>query len=404
MRTATNTRYSESTGSIRVCAQPFVLRAWLPSVVLLLFVWCSVSTAAAAPSVLVLVRSLDQSDPAPYELRLRSEISTEGIVAIVVNPLSTSGDTKALAAKFGANTTVEVEVSATEVTAAIWTADPAMGLEVNRNVRVSTRERDAVAVFALRTVDFLQGARIELEQLRQPKVEADAATTVATPRASDASVRPATSSATAKNKRSGKATAADSSPRGSPSNTRQLTSGGDGAGALRERLRIGAAFTVLRSSDKFLWSTAGRISLVWHWHPKWSLGVAVAGPYLNYIRSSSDDYSVTVDQEFVALNLRRRITLGHSWELEPYLALGGTRYSADATAKPPRFGYHATAWSVFSLGGASLVLRLGNHFRIVADVEIFGRWQTPSATVNGRDVTGSSPWNLVMALGPGWAI
>lgn len=402
-RAPANKRVSE-TSRLALTKVDSICRAWFWSVMLVLFAWCFTSTAAPSSSVLVLVRSLDQSDPAPYELRLRSEISTEGIVAIVVNPHSGSGDTKALAAKFGANTTVDVSVSATEVTAAIWTADPAMGLEVNRNVRVSTRERDAVAVFALRTVDFLQGARIELEQQRQSKMAADAEATAATSgRSATGKLTSTPATTTQNNLRQNKPYLA-STPRGSQSSTPEMPREERNAARSRQRLRVGMAYTILRSSDEFLWSTAGQFSLAWHWHPAWALGVAVTGPYINYIRSSSDNYEVTVDQELVALSLRRRIPLGYTWDIEPYLAMGGARYSADATAKPPRLGYHATAWSVFSSGGASVVLRLGDHLRFVANVELFGRWQTPSTTVNGRDVSGSSRWNLVIALGPGWAI
>jgi hypothetical protein len=358
------------------------------------------SVAAAASPVLLVVRTIDAADPAPYELRLRSELAAEGIDAVVANPNSVGADTKQLAARFGANGVIEVTVSVNELTTSVWVAEPSASLEVTRNLRVSTQQRDAVAVFALRTVDFLQGARLELEQQRRAKLAAANTASTSGPPATPAvtaqpdpedSVRPKPARVTALGSRV------------APPLTRPHARHPVAKVGTRDRFRLGLAYVLLLPSDKFGWSTAPALSMQWFSKSRWAVGTSAAGPFVNHINAGSGDYQVTVDQELVQLELRKCLNLLSAVDLEPTFGLGGSRYSAVGHASPGFAGHPATAWSMFALAGGSLVYHLGSHWHFVGDVVGFVRWQAPRVWVDGQYLTGNSRWNLLLRAGPGWS-
>lgn len=373
--------------------------------------------------MLVLVRTADHTDPTPYELRLRSELAAEGIVSVVVNPMSTPNETKQVAAKFDASAVVEVAVSASEITTSIWASDPSLNLEVTRNLRVSAKERDAVGVFALRTVDFLQGARIELEQQRQAKLapntvppgttgraeaEQPAGTPVPPPFAqekpkTETKQTPVLTPLARKPAQPAKASApapAKALRSSSPVQTPTPLWG-------RKHVRLAASYTFLRTSDVFRWATAPSLALAWYFTPRMAVGVFGAGPYINHVNARSDQYSISVDQEYLGLDSRIRFEIAGPVDIEPYLALGMARYSVDATveasASKGLVGHHANVWSLFSVGGATLAWRVGGHFRLLADVGALVKWQVPRIEAVGLAVADGSAWNFVAKAGTGWA-
>ncbi|HMA97574.1 MAG TPA: hypothetical protein VKP30_33045, partial [Polyangiaceae bacterium] len=290
--------------------------------------------AWAAPTVLVLVRTADHTDPTPYELRLRSELAAEGIVSVVVNPMSTPNETKQVAAKFGASAVVEVAVSSSEITTSIWASDPSLNLEVTRNLRVSAKERDAVGVFALRTVDFLQGARIELEQQRQAKLAPDTAPLSTTGRADAESLagtpappplaqekpKPETKQTPALIPPARKAAQPVKGP--APPKAARSSSPVQTPTPLwaRKHVRLAASYTFLRTSDVFRWATAPSLALAWYFTPRMAVGVFGAGPYINHVNARSDQYSISVDQEYFGLDSRIRFEIAEPVDIEPFLS------------------------------------------------------------------------------------
>ncbi len=368
--------------------------------------------ALGAAPVLVIVRTSDVTDPTPYELRLRSELAAEGIDAIVTNPNTPGADVRQLAAKFGANAVVDVVVSTNELLTVIWAGDPSLSLEVTRQLRVSNLQRDAVGVFALRAVDFLRGARLELEQQRRTKVVAaanSAASSAGTANGQDSSAKPPPTTplqpdadddvrpAPAKSMR------VSLGARGAPLRTDERSWGRNGIGSV-DPFRIELSYALLVSSDKFGWSTAPALSFSWHSRSRWVLAATAAGPFVNHISTSSGQYRVTVDQELLQLELRRALPLGTAFELEPFVGLGGSRFAADGSASPaPRAGVVAIAWSLYTVIGASLVWHLGSHLHLVGNVAGFGRWQSPWVQRGERDLSGRSRWNMLVNLGPGWS-
>lgn len=358
-------------------------------------VWC-------APPVLVIVRTSDLTDPTPFELRLRSELAAEGINAIVTNPVEPGGDARPTAARFGANAIIDVTVSANEIATTIWAGDANINIEVNRQLRVSNLQRDAVAVFALRTVDFLQGARLELEQQRRAKYAA--ANANATNGRSDSTQSPPP-------------TTLQTNPdevKPTPAHSTRVSRGEAPRVALRselhrakpksERYRVELGLALLLTTDRFHWATSPSLSASYRFDSRWMVGATFAGPFVNHVNTTSGQYRITVDQELLQFEFGRCLPLNSRLDLEPFVGVGGSRYAADGRASPaPLVGHYATAWSLYNAMGSRLVWHLGPHLHFVGDVAGFGRWQAPRVQVDIGDLTGSSRWNLLMKLTLGWS-
>lgn len=368
----------------------------------------SSSSVAAAATVLVTIRVLDTTDPAPYELRLRSELASEGIDAIVANASSVGEDAKQIASRFGANAVIEIVVSANELATSIWAADPSLSLEVTRNLRVSNQQRDAVAIFALRTVDFLRGARLELEQQRRTKLAAASSSNTTSVGAAVAPSSNATPPpvATPKTKiePTGKPRPALTIASASPDASRSAAKAPQLAKELGgDRFRVNLGYALLLSSDRFGWSTAPTLSVAWESSSHWGAALSFSGPFLNRIASGSGSYDIAIDQEFLQVEMRGNWEFARDWAIEPLLAIGGSRYAADGSgARPPLVGGLAKAWSLYSGAGASLLWRTGKHLHWFGEIAGFVRWEAPHVLIENENRTGSSRWNLLAKLGPGW--
>jgi hypothetical protein len=361
----------------------------------------------AGPAALVSIKSSDATDPAPYELRLRSELAAEGIDAIVAN--AAGGEPKQLASRMGANCIVEVTVSQADLNATVWISDSTLALEVTRSLHMSNHQRDSVGVFALRTVDFLLGAQLELEQQRRAKLAQSASSGAPGATSSPATSEAATVAAPSKPKEESRRPAApsavpiaarvDISRPGQPIVVRPSADGPS-----PESIRLDIGYSVLISSSRFVWATAPVLALAYFPFEHWGIGATLAGPFINHVEATTGNYRITVDQEALELNLRGRWPLSEAWFFEPKLGLGVSRYAADGTdARPPAIGVRAAAWSVLTVAGASLSWRWSKHLRWVTDVSGLMRWQNPFILLDGQQRTGNSRWNVLVRMGPGWS-
>ena len=124
--------------------------------------------ALAESSVLLVVQGAPDQDPAPFELRLRSELAAEGLEVVTASGRSQQNllDLEGLARRTGAVAGLSVLVDVGEVQGRLWVSDPNSNFDLVRTLRVTRTEGDAVSVFALRAVEALRGARLELEQQR----------------------------------------------------------------------------------------------------------------------------------------------------------------------------------------------------------------------------------------------
>ena len=132
--------------------------------------------ALADFSVLLVVDGAVDQDTAPYELRLRSEFAAEGLEVVTASGRSQQNllDLEGLARKTGAVAALSVFVNAQEVQGRLWVSDPSSNADLVRTLHVTRSEGDPVSVFALRAVEALRGARLELEQQRRRMVASGA--------------------------------------------------------------------------------------------------------------------------------------------------------------------------------------------------------------------------------------
>jgi hypothetical protein len=128
-----------------------------------------VSPAFAEPSVLLVVQGGIDQDPAPCELRLRSELALEGLEVVTASSQARQSllDLEGLARRTGAVAGLSVLVDVQSIDGRLWVTDPSSHGDLVRTLHVSRAEADPVSVFALRALEALRGARLELETQRR---------------------------------------------------------------------------------------------------------------------------------------------------------------------------------------------------------------------------------------------
>jgi hypothetical protein len=362
----------------------------------------------------IVVRTTGVVDSSPYELRLRSELQTEGVETIV-DANASSNDPKTLANRFGAYGVIDVTISPEEATALVWVSDPTIALDISRSIKVSLLQRDSVAVFALRCVDLFVGARLELEQqrrLRVPEITTEPPKQSLEPEpTSTASVVPAT------DKPKTPDTTTFASPGVSKSAKKRDNKSMSPASRERnpsvtlkaERFRLGGGIAMMQFTDKLNRRVSAELNASLSLSKHWLIGLTFTGPYLATIvtaSSSGDGHyetnQATIDQEFLWLGGRYRWELNSQFELEPNLGLGVARYGVSGDGGVTYTGRHDSAISLQTNVGTTLVWRVSPKIRFLTDLSCAIRWQTPLVVVDGRDETGTSRLNFWGALGPAW--
>jgi hypothetical protein len=372
------------------------------------------NSAWAGAGVLVFMRKTGIVDTSPYELRLRSELQTEGIDAVVVNANSSMSEPKTMANRLGTNGIIEAAFVGEEANVSVWVNDPSLLLEITRSTKVSLTQKDSVMVFALRSVDLLLGAKLELEQQRRaraPGTTDAAATSTEPPSANEA--KAASFTATDKNKEVSPTPKNDgnrSNPvirQSSASERKDLPL--RRMPALRERVRVGAAISLMRFTDELKLRIAPSVSVTYSLSRHWATGLTFSGPYVATIFANVGGQSglietnpVTIDQEFLWFDVRYRWSMNEQFDLEPNLGLGGARYGVSGEGGETYVGRSGAKLSLFSSFGGSLVWRVSPRVRLVTEVATLIRWQTPKVLVDGRDETGTSSLDVWGAFGPAW--
>lgn len=355
----------------------------------------------------MLVSAKGTGDPAPYELRLRSELRTEGLDALLVNAGSKDGDLKPLAARYGANSVIEVVLGDAEATASVWVSEPSLPLEIARTIKVSLTQRDAVAVLALRAVNLYVGARLELDQQRKTRQQLPSSGELA-PEPSKTSA-PGQVRDVAAPARTGPANAARpaaSTNRGVESKSgEKLRLKRFVDASIDERYRLGGGVALMQFTDKLDRRIAPSLEFVVTLPQNWRIGVTATGPFLatRPITYRNENSSIVIDQEFLWLDGRFRLKLGDQLDLEPALGLGVARYGVAGQGSISLAGREVQTVSVINNLGCSLVWRLAPRVRLLVGLEGVLRWQTPRAMAAGKDVTGTSRLNFWGFFGPAWA-
>ncbi len=154
---------------------------------------------ALADSVLLMVQAGIDQDPAPCELRLRSEFAAEGLEVVTASTRAKQSllDLEGLARRTGAVAGLSVMVDVQSIDGRLWVIDPSSRVDLVRTIHVSRTEADPVSVFALRAVEALRGARLELEhQKRKLPVSAASPPDTSAGASSTASAAPSPPAAT----------------------------------------------------------------------------------------------------------------------------------------------------------------------------------------------------------------
>jgi hypothetical protein len=381
--------------------------------VLLLVVVCGSSHQAwAGPGVLVVMHATDVVDASPYELRLRSELQTEGLDAVIINANATTTEPTVLASRLGTNGIIDITLTNDEALASVWVIDSAFALEITRSIKVNLTQRDSVAVFALRTVDLFLGARLELEQQRRLRAPATAGSDVATaPNGVQSATTASAVTAPSKQKKEARTAKAEkaTSETSSTSKTTNSKFQSSAGRSYPERVRIGGGIALMQFTDDLQRKIAPSVTATLTLSKHWAMGLTLTGPYVATILTNVqtraggvETNQATIDQEFFWLDGRYRWSMSEQFDLEPNLGLGVARYAVSGQGGSTYVGRNAATASLLTSLSASLVWHIAPRVRLVTEVAGLVRWQTPLVMVDGQDETGTSPLNFWGSFGPAW--
>jgi len=380
---------------------------------LLIAVWLTIATRAfAESSVLLVVTGAADQDTAPYELRLRSEFGAEGFEVVTTSGRSQQNllDLEGLARRTGAVAALSVHVDAQEVQGRLWVSDPNSNADLVRTLRVIRAEGDAVSVFALRAVEALRGARLELEQQRKRM-------TASGTNAGDTSGNTsATTASGAKPAQTGPAATTVPVPpktnpnppvhkspqavRTPPVNAKPAQKPVPTRGAPTRWTIIGGL--VVGHDQNGLGSIWGpTLEARYRWSPRVSLGVAFDGPLIAQRHTQAG--LVDVNQEL--LELQGRVALmQRKWvDIEGIASIAGSRFAVSGTVNQSSFvagSAHSLGWTVGV--GAGVALNLSSHWILGFDLEWLRRFPAPVVRAGSGHLTGDTDSLLLGKLGVGF--
>ena len=346
---------------------------------------CVLGTSPAlAESVLLVVQGGIDQDPAPLELRLRSEFTSEGLEVVTASSRSQQNliDLEGLARRTGTIAGLSAFVDVQSIDGRLWVVDPASNVDLVRTFHVSRAESDPVTVFALRAVEALRGARLELEQ--QKRRWAGAATGVsgtnangqsaALPDASTSSPNPV-STPPKTEIRQAPAPAnkvAPPSERQKPRDTRQAATDGG------RPWMLAASGILARDLNGLGYAPGPGLELRRRLLPNWSWGLAFAGPLFTNVFSPvpKPGSTVSVNQEWLEAQVRWTAIAGRTAAVELVAVSGLSRFAAKGQAAPP-VGRSASCFGWNIGGGVGLSTPVTEWFVVALDLQWFRRVPAP---------------------------
>ncbi len=360
--------------------------------------------AFADPSVLLVVNGAVDQDTAPFELRLRSEFAAEGLEVVTASGRSQQNllDLEGLARKTGAVAALSVFVDAQEVQGRLWVSDPSSNTDLVRTLRVIRSEGDPVSVFALRSVEALRGARLELEQQRRRMAASGAGEPGGNaPATTGASANPASANTPATNGPvppktnpnppvvkvpAPKAPPKPPPPKPAPVAMRWTLLGSFIAGY--DQNGIGSIY-------------APALDVRYRLFDRLSAGMAFDGPFI-WSREAKGAGLINVNQELIDIQARYTAWQGNLFAFDAILTTGPSRFAASGTQTVvPGAGR-----SVDSLGwtfGAGLGARakLSSHWILGLDLQWMRRLPAPVIRAGTGRVTGSDDSLILPKVGIG---
>lgn len=363
--------------------------------------------AHADSSVLLVVKGAPDQDTAPYELRLRSEFAAEGLEVVTASGRSQQNllDLEGLARRTGAVAALSVYIDAQEVQGRLWVSDPNSSADLVRTLHVLRAEGDSVSVFALRAVEALRGARLELEQQRKRMITASGTSG----ESGEAAAAPASGGATSvPGAQTANPVSAPSRPntKPEPNKPKPEPKTSDAKKIPLQGRRREMHWTVLvGASGGFDLNGLGLIAApfldlryrVWQ---RLSLGASLEGPFLK--RKGNYAGVVQVDQELLELQARLCLVNSRRLTVEGLMSTGPSRYAVAGT-QPSIPGTGEDAQSVGWLfgAGAGAQLALTGHWIMALDLEWLRRFPSPVIYAGKNRLTGETDSLVLGKIGMG---
>jgi hypothetical protein len=348
--------------------------------------------AFADPSVLLIVQGGIDQDPAPCELRLRSELAAEGLEVVTASSRTTQNliDLEGLARRTGAVAGLSVFVDVQSIDGRLWVTDASSHVDLVRTLHVSRTEADPVSVFALRAVEALRGARLELEQQKRKLSGVTPGSTEPSPAVggtTNAQATPATPSA------ADVASVPQKTKKAKPDDNKNSTESGDAeskssptvskdALATQPRRWLVQAHGVLGWELNGIGSVlGGGVDLRRAVSTKFSVGLGFDGPLFSRLTSRVGSV-VRIDQELLTAQIRWSAITVLGASLEVVGMTGASRFGVRGEAQAPTSG--ESSYGVSSHGfewvggvGIGIGIPLSSTIRFGFDVQWLRRLPAP---------------------------
>jgi hypothetical protein len=378
----------------------------------ILAVLLTASTAFADPSVLLVVQGGIDQDPAPLELRLRSELAAEGLEVVTASGRSQQNllDLEGLARRTGAVAGLSAYVDVQSIDGRLWVTDLSSNVDLVRTLHVSRTEADPVSVFALRAVEALRGARLELEQQKRRMSGTAAGTTEAKPGTSGGASNvtnapppagPAASTAPVPPKTTKKSTPPNSEAESSKPEDKNKGSGRGGAGAAAQKhwLLIGSG--IMASDLNGLGMAIGPgLELRRTLFSRLSVGVAFDGPLFSKMTPRADEV-VNVGQEWLEVQARWAALQMKPVSFELFGSTGVSRFAVRGSTVPPNHGRSTLGYQWVIGAGVGFGLRLTDWLSVGLDGHWLRRLPAPVIMDKNKRLTGDIDSLLLGKLGLG---
>lgn len=341
------------------------------------------SPAFADPSVLLVVQGGIEQDPAPCELRLRSELASEGLEVVTASSQARQSllDLEGLARRTGAIAGLSVLVDVQSIDGRLWVTDPSTHVDLVRTLHVSRAEADPVSVFALRALEALRGARLELETQRRKLSNATAAESGAAPQVA------ATGTTSAQ---PGAATAAPTAP--VPTKTNQKPAAATDGEAPVKVVKPSDADRHPSDSHPWLLQVHGVVGQELNSvglvagaglavrrivYPRFYAGVVVDGPLFSKMTPKAGTVA-HINQELFAAEVRWVPIAGKLLSFEALGTTGLSRFAVRGDVQQPNIqglSNHVFGWTIGA--GLGLGVQLSNLFRLGIDAQWLRRLPAP---------------------------
>lgn len=371
---------------------------------LLLFV-LSPRWASAEPSVLLIVHGSGDQDTAPYELRLRSELATEGLEVVTTTSRTPQNlsDLESLARRTGAVAGLAVLVDLQGAEARLWVGNPNSSGDIVRSVHASRTEPDTVSVFALRVVEALRGARLEVDQQKRHPLPTMGSGDSSSMGALDAEPREASQKqqpnvrVPERQTLSGDTTGTDSGASvNAATDTRYLS----------KKWLIFVSAVVGYEANEIGAIFGPSLELRHNVHARATLGLALMGPLLASLTPRQDS-RVRIDQEIAEIQGRWVLLKQWPWSIDLLGATGISRFAVRGEARDPGRGVSAQGLGWTASAGIGAGYRMSSSLLIGLDFQWTRRLPAPvvidEESGGSRRLTGDQDSLLLAKLGVGWA-